>query len=112
MWSLPPKASPISGRLNGVNSFANAIAICRGRAKFRERFFVVAGEPGKLGKKGSLQLSASAVRTQLSAKAVRIAEQEAGAAHQHKTKNSTQPTPGDGKKYNVSPTTNNGNLSR
>ena len=31
--------SLISGRLSCVSSFANAIAICRGRATLRERFF-------------------------------------------------------------------------
>ena len=37
VWSRPPKASPISGRLCSVNSFESAIAICRGRAMVRVR---------------------------------------------------------------------------
>ena len=39
VWSRPPNASPISGRLCSVSSLARAIAICRGRASERVRFF-------------------------------------------------------------------------
>ena len=39
VWSRPPNASPISGKLCVVSSFASAIAICRGRAIERLRRF-------------------------------------------------------------------------
>ena len=39
VWSRPPKASPISGKLWLVNSLDQAIAICRGLAIDRLRLF-------------------------------------------------------------------------
>src|SRR5512134_1431540 len=39
VWSRLPNASPISGRLISVSSLASAIAIWRGRATLRLRFF-------------------------------------------------------------------------
>src|SRR5689334_12744079 len=38
VWSRPPNASPMSGRLSWVSSLASAMATWRGRATLRLRF--------------------------------------------------------------------------
>lgn len=45
VWSRPPKASPISGKLWSVSSLAKAIAICRARTRERALPRKKVGEP-------------------------------------------------------------------